>query len=85
MYDADLVLSGNKDEGTEGFEYYRVTRDTGAFIGCMVMTPVVIDGKVQQWWYTSLELKGAEKEPALSPEECLAKLIKEYKRRNRRS
>ncbi len=85
MYDADLVACGSKDEGTEGYEYYRVTRDSTTFIGCMVKVPVVIEGKVRDWWYTSLELQGKEKEPALNPEACLTKLIKEHKRRNTRS
>lgn len=82
MYNADLVRSGSERDGTEGNEYYRVTRDDGSFVGCMVSVPVTIEGRTRKWWYTALELIGVEKEPVLSPEACLVRLIKEYKRRN---
>lgn len=82
-YDAQVVREGSADDGTEGHKYYRVIRDDGVFIGCMVCAPVELDdGTYIDYWYPTSLLSERGKEPFTDPESCLVKLIKEWKKRS---
>ena len=92
MYDAQPVRREVKDEGQKQLTLFEVTCDlTGTFIGCMVcMTVTMSDDTKREYWYPDAEMndrigwdkrRDADKDAAVNAEDCLERLLKEYKRR----